>query len=279
VTQRGWLELRDGERSRQLELDPAWSVTGHTSAQPPQQYAFDWRAFFPDAPPRVDLARVHALALRYPDDDTEVAELSTQPFVLEQCYASLSRLENLRARLARIQRVLIDGFDAVATGCIDLDYARHHTVLYRSPEWAQKQAQVLWDQAAKACRLEVVRHTQFLPVDRYRKEVYGTTYDLIYCWIPFEEYGNSVACERIVADIMGSLNHTGLAFVIGPRGLLSTLVADPFVRECHGVEELSRLPLLTEHVRLHPRTRLNPTLNVFMVEKARETPRCPPTGA
>jgi hypothetical protein len=270
VAQRGWLELRDGERNRRLELDPIWSVTGQTPAQPPQHHAFDWRAFFQEAPPSVDLARVHALALFYRDDDTEVAELSTQPFVLEQCYAGLNRLEHLRARLARIQHVLIDGFDAVAAGCVDLDYVRHHTVLYRSAEWAQKQAQVLWDLAAKAGRLEAVRRTRFLAANRYRKEIYGTTYDLIYRWIPFEEYGNSLGCEQIVADLMQSLNHEGLAFVIGPRGLLSTLVGSASLREYCMVEELSRLPLLSEHLRLHPRTRLNPALTVFMLEKKRK---------
>ncbi|MBI5854939.1 MAG: hypothetical protein HZB35_06865 [Nitrospirae bacterium] len=274
LTEPDRLVLCDGRGTQAVRIDSAWgvTVTAHTSAKPSRLYSYDWRAFFPETPPGVDLALVHALALLYPDDDTEVAELSTQPFVLEQCYASLNRLENLRARLAGLQRVLIDGFDAVATGCIDLDYARHHTVLYRSAEWAQKQAQVLWDQAAKAGRLDAVRHTRFLPANRHWKEVSGTAYDLIYCWIPFEEYGNSLGCERIVAHIMESLNHQGLAFVIGPQGLLSTLIAGSIsVREYHGVEELSRLPLLTEHFRLHPRTRLNSALNVFMVEKTRET--------
>jgi hypothetical protein len=274
LTEPDRLVLCDGRGTQAVRIDSAWgvTVTAHTSAKPSRLYSYDWRAFFPETPPSIDVARAHALALLYPDDDTEVAELSTQPFVLEQCYASLNRLEHLRARLAGLQRVLIDGFDAVAAGCIDLDYARQHTVLYRSAEWAQKQAQVLWDQAAKAGRLDAVRHTRFLPANRHWKEVSGTAYDLIYCWIPFEEYWNSLGSERIVAQIMESLNHQGLAFVIGPQGLLSTLIAGSIsVREYHTVKELSRLPLLTEHVRLHPRTRLNTALNVFMVEKTRET--------
>lgn len=273
VVEGGRLQLRDGEGVRQLELDPSWHVAGDTQPHPSAVYPFGWRAFFGVCPPPLDPARVHQLALLYPsgdapDEEAEVAELSTQPFVLEQLCASLNGLDQLRARLARIRNVLIDGFDAVAAGCVDLDYFRTYTLLYRSPEWAQKQAQVLWDQAAQTGRLEAVRETRFIPLDGGRDEAYGRAYDLLYCWVPFSAYRDMGQSERMISAVCSALTAGGLALIMGPRDLRVSFASYAVrLRETAGVEDLARLPLLTEHQRLHPRTRLNPALAVFLIEK------------
>lgn len=262
------LHLRDGGRIYRLPLDPGWGITCETPVRQELTYPFGWRTFFHGRPPSLDPKRVHALALFYPDDETEVAELSTQPFVLEQLYASLNALPDLLSRLTRISRVLIDGFDAVAAGCIDHDYTRSHVVLYRSREWAQKQAQALWDRVALAGKLPAVRETQFLPADCYRKQAYEKEYDLIYCWLPFAIYPESAPCAQMISAVRASLIRNGLAFVVGPQALRALFALHALqVLRAHGVEDLVRLPLMTEHLRLHPRTRLNPALTVFLVEK------------
>ncbi len=262
------LQLGDGANIRQLTLNPVWGVTHETLSHRMATYPFDWRAFFCGSPPRLDPGSVHTLALFYPDDETEVAELSTQPFVLEQLYVSLNKAGGLPSRLARIRRVLIDGFDAVAAGCIDLDYARQTTVLYRSPEWAQKQAQALWDQAAQTGKLEAVRETRFLPAEQYRQAIHEKTYDLIYCWIPFAMYGQPNRCEEMLAGVSSALGEGGLALIVGPLELgMSFSRWSLHLLNAAGMSALERLPLLTEHLRLHPRTRLNQSLTVFLAEK------------
>lgn len=267
VVTEGQLQLRDGEQTRQLPVERAWGAIRDTPRHHMAAYPFGWRAFFEGAPPQLDPAEAYSLALFYPDDEAEVGELSSQPFVLEQLYESLNLLVDLPARLARIARVLIDGLDAVAAGCIDHDYPRCHTVLYRSAGWAQKQAQALWDRAAQAGRLPAVQETRFIPADRCRERAYGMRYDLIYCWIPFALYQEPGPCERMVAAVRTALTGRGLAFVIGPRDLRTAFASHGLrlVSAC-GVEEMARLPLLTEHLRLHPRTRLNPALTVFLAE-------------
>ncbi|MBI4401562.1 MAG: hypothetical protein HY581_08015 [Nitrospirae bacterium] len=260
--------LRDGDLTSQLPIDPAWGITRETHPHQVATYPFGWRAFFNGHLPPLDPVRVHALALFYPDDETEVAELSTQPFVLEQLYASLSGLGDRQTRLARITRVLIDGLDAMAAGCIDHDYIRSHTVLYRCPEWAQKNAQALWDQAAQAGRLNAVRDTRFLPNEMNHEDAYQREYDLIYCWIPFRAYDGSGWCERVVMELGTALSGHGLAFMVGPGRLRSILASHALrVLSAHAAQDLARLPLLREHIRLHPNTRLKSSLTVFLVEK------------
>ncbi len=262
------LQLRDGANIRLLPLNPVWGVAHETLSHRMAAYPFDWRAFFGGSPPKLAPVSIQTLALFYPDDDTEVAELSTQPFVLEQLYVSLNRVADLPTRLARIRRVLIDGFDAVAAGCIDLDYARQTTVLYRSPEWAQRQAQALWDQAAQTGKLDAVRETRFLPFDGAREEVYAGKYDVVYSWIPFADYEDRDWCTRALSTITTALTRGGLAFVVGPSRLGATLPAySMHLLDSTGAKELLSLPLLQEHLRLHPRTRLNETLAVFLIEK------------
>lgn len=262
------LLLRDGEQVHPLPVNPVWGVIQESPQPSVPRYPFGWRAFFANQPPLLDPARVYALALLYPDDDSEVGELPTQPFVLEQLYASLNQLDTLPARLKRLGRVLVDGFDAVAAGCVDSDFVRDHTILYRSSEWAQKQAQVLWDQAAQAGRLEAVRETRFLPADKYRGQAYENEYDLIYCWIPFSVYQDRGQSEKIVAAVRSALADQGLAFMIGPRDLHVAFASHGLrLLNVHGTEDMGRQPLLTEHLRLHPRTRLNPALMLFLVEK------------
>lgn len=262
------LQLQDGGTIRQLPLNPVWGVAKETLSHRMATYPFDWRAFFGGSPPLLDPVSVQTLALFYPDDDTEVAELSTQPFVLEQLYVSLNRVSDLPTRLARIRRVLIDGFDAVAAGCIDLDYARQTTVLYRSPEWAQRQAQALWDQAAQTGKLNAMRETRFLPSDGAREEAYEGKYDLIYSWIPFAAYEDRDRCVRALSTITAALTPGGLAFVVGPSWIGATLPAYSMrLLDSAGAKELLSLPLLQEHLRLHPRTRLNQALALFLAEK------------
>jgi hypothetical protein len=263
------LQLRDGSRIQQVTmLDPAWGITRDMSPHPAVTHPFDWRAFFGGSPPKLDPVPVQTLALFYPDDETEVVELSTQPFVLEQLYVSLNKVSDLPTRLARIKRVLIDSFDAVTAGCIDLDYARQTTVLYRSPEWAQRQAQTLWDQAAQTGKLNAVRETRFLPFDGAREEAYQGKYDAVYSWIPFAAYEDRDWCMKALSTVTAALTPGGLAFVVGPSRLGTTLRAYSLrLLDSTGVKNLLTLPLLQEHLRLHPRTRLNQALAVFLAEK------------
>lgn len=266
----GVLQLRDGARVTEVPADPAWGVTRETphSDRLPR-YPFGWRTLFGGGPPHVDPARAWTTALLFPENDSQVGEDSMQLFVLEQIYEHLNRLPDLVARLKKTHRVLIHNFDPVCAGFVDPDYAqRRYTVLYNRPEWAIKNAQSVWDRAAREGRLEAVQKVDFLPEQELRAWTYGGRYELIYEWIPFADYDDPPACETVVKDVARALTPRGLAFVVGPPCVASMMPALGLRLLCQGgPEDMRGLPVMVEHLRIHPKTRVNPELTVAMGEK------------
>jgi hypothetical protein len=165
--------------------------------------------------------------------------------------------------------MLIHNFDPVCAGFVDPDYAqRRYTVLYNRPEWAVKNAQAIWDRAAREGRLEAVRNVNFLPERELRAWTFGGKYELIYEWIPFANYADPPACEAVVKQVAGALAPRGLAFVVGPPCVASMLPAHGLqVLRRGGPDDLRGLPAMVEHFRIHPKTRVNPELTVVMGEK------------
>mgnify|MGYP001561321438 CR=1 FL=1 len=266
----GVLQLRDGARVTEVPVNPAWGVTRetpHSNCLP--RYPFGWRALFGGGPPHVDPVRAWTTALLFPENDSHAGEDSTQLFVLEQIYEYLNRLPDLVARLKKTHRVLIHNFDPVCAGFVDPDYAqRRYTVLYNRPEWAIKNAQSVWDRAAREGRLEAVQKVDFLPERDLRAWTYGGKYELIYEWIPFADYDDPPKCEAVVKDVARALTPRGLAFIVGPPCVASLLPAHGIRLLCRGgPEDMSRLPVMVEHLRIHPNTRVNPAVTVAMGEK------------
>ena len=208
-------------------------------------------------------------ALVFPADGMEVAEESTQLFVLEQIFDYLNQLPGLRSRLERIHWVLIHNFDPVCPGFVDPDNRlRRYTVLYNRPEWAQKNAQIIWDRAAREGRLEAVSDVEFVPEQTMDGTTYGGPYALIYRWIPFDQYDDPIGCEAVVKKIAHATASGGLVFVVGPPGVVDWFPKHGLHLLCHGgVNELVQLPAVIEHFRIHPNTRLKPQLTVVMGEK------------
>jgi hypothetical protein len=267
---REMLQLREGGRTTELPIPPTWGVTKETPpGERPPTYPFGWRELFGGMPPSIEPARAWATALFFPDDDSMVGEESTQLFVLEQIYGYFNSLPDPPSRLRKVHRMLIHNFDPVCAGFVDPDYAqRRYTVLYNRPEWALKNAQAIWDRAAREGRLEAVRNVNFLPERELRAWTFGGKYELIYEWIPFADYGAPPACETVVKEVAGALAPRGLAFVVGPPCVAAQLEARGVrVLRRGGPEDLRGLPAMVEHFRIHPKTRVNPELTVVMGEK------------
>lgn len=266
----GNLRLRDREEVAEIPLNPMWGITGSTPETARlQSYPFGWRSFFRGALPKVDPIRAWMTALVFPDDESEVGEDSTQLFVLEQIYDYLNQLRGLRSRLERTHWVLIHKFEPVCAGFVDPDnLPRRYTLLYSRPEWAQKNAQAIWDRAARDGRLDAVFEVEFVPEQTIAGTTYGGPYDLIYRWIPFDQYDDLPACEAVVKEVAHATSSGGLAVVAGPPDLVTWFPLNGLHPLCHGgVDDLIRLPAVIEHFRIHPNTRIKPQLTVVMGEK------------
>ncbi len=264
------LQLRDGHRVTDIPLDPVWNVAPPKEPPgPPPSYPFEWRSMFGGGLPTLDPARVWTTAHFFPADGSQVGEEATQLFVLEQIFNCLNTIPDLPSRLKKTHRVLIHNFDPVCAGFVDPDYAqRRYTVLYNRPEWAIRNAQSVWDRAAREGRLEAVQKVDFLPERELRAWTYGGRYELIYEWIPFADYGDPRECEAVVKDVARALTPRGLVFVVGPPCVASMIPAHGLRLLCkEGPEDMRGLPVMIEHLRIHPDTRVNPDLTVVMGEK------------
>src|SRR5207247_9702070 len=131
--------LKARENRVQMLLGPTWGDIGGALPSRAPSYPLDWRALFAGPPPHVAPARAFSAVLLYPDDGTEIEEAPTQPFVADYLQDTMEQDSNLRAHLARTERVLIHNFDAVLTTCVNLDRARDYTILYSRPDFARSE--------------------------------------------------------------------------------------------------------------------------------------------
>src|SRR5207249_1605559 len=205
-------------------------------------------------PPHVAPARAFSAVLLYPDDETEIEEAPTQPFVVDYLQDTMEQDSNLRAHLARTERVLIHNFDAVLTTCVNLDRARDYTILYSRPDFAQKQAQALWNQLAKAGRVEWAKRIRLMSAESARTAAYSQPYDLIYTWIPFSQFDRLAQVEETARAVAGALRPGGLGFVVGPSALSQSLQANRL--RLLSTEPVETLPTFRMHQSILPSARV-----------------------
>ena len=261
------LQLQDGDRREELPLRPEWGVA---RANPlPERSGFSsltWRALFPDGVPALDTRHAYFAVPIYPDDDTMVEDAMTQPLALEHILDYLERLSGAPRRSGPSGSMLIHDWDLLLSEIIDCADARDYTVLYTRPEFAQRQAQRLWDQATASGHLPHLQHIAFLPADRHQDVAYTKSYGMIYRWIPFDGYRRRADCERSLATVSKALASGGYAILVGPPWLgdassrvsLRMLASDP-IAETAGVRM---------HRAILPKSRINPEATLFLVQKA-----------
>jgi len=261
------LQLQDGDRRDEFPLRAEWGVTKpaplpERSASP----ALTWRALFPDRAPALDMKRAYFAVPLFPEDDRMVEDAMTQPLALEQTLDYLERLSSVPSRSGSLKNVLIHNWDLLLSEIIHPTEDQDYTVIYTRPEFAQRQAQRLWDNAAASGRLSNLRHVVFFQADQHQETAYAKSYGLIYYWIPFEQYRQRAECERSVAAVSKALVSGGSAILAGPpwlkdvcsRVALRVLVSDP-IAETAGVRT---------HRAILPKVRVNPEATLFLVQKS-----------
>jgi hypothetical protein len=260
------LQLRDGDRGEDLPLRPEWGVTQATPLPGRSSSSIlTWRTLFADGTPALDAKRAYFAVPLYPEDETMVDDVGTLALVEEQASVHLERLAGSQ-KASGSKAVLLHDWDAVLAECVDLEKDRDYTVLYTRPEFAQRQAQRLWDRAAATGDLARLHRVVFLQADRHQESAYARSYGLLYGWILFEQYGQRAECERRVSTIAKALASGGIAVLVGPAWMKEALarvslrvrVADP-VAETMGVRM---------HRTLLPKARVHPEATLFLAEKA-----------
>lgn len=263
--QKGMLVLNDRDTRTELPLSPVWGTIRDSLPPRPALAPIGWRAFFGESLPKVSPAQAFSAVLLYPDDDTEIEEAATQPFVADYLQDTIEESPELAAHLARSSRVLIHNFDAALMSCIHLDRARDYAILYHRPEFAQKHAQSLWNLMARTQRLDWAKRIRLLPADRSRQEAYQQQYDVLYEWVPFSQFKHLVDLEETARAVANALTPAGVAFVVGPPTMGELLQAHR-VRLAR-VEAVETLPTFRMHQAILPQARLKPDLTLFQIMK------------
>ncbi|MDE3035806.1 MAG: hypothetical protein KGJ14_07510, partial [Nitrospirota bacterium] len=263
----GALLLQQGQGTVRIPLNPSWGPIKDT-VPPPQEGAGTgegWRSLFGGQLPPVEPAQAFSAVLIYPDDDREIGELESQPFVADYLQDLSEQVPELSSRVGRSTHVLVDGFDATITTCLRPDGARHHTVLYDHAAFAQKQAQLLWNQLAQTNHLDWLPSFRFLPAAGHRESAYKHLYDLLFIWTPFQDFARPEALQRTCRRIPAALRPGGLVFVVGPTALPSHLTSSGLtILQRTPVEQL---PTVAMHRTILPKAGLKPGVILYLLTR------------
>ena len=200
----------------------------------------------------------------YPEDDAIVEEFATQPLAIEQILEYLEPLLPAGTLSSPFRSVLIDQWETVSAECLEATRGASAIVLYDRPEFAQRQAQRLWDKTAASGNLTTMTKIRFLPLAG-RPQAYDTVYDLILRWIPFAQYEQSPATDQALEEIEKALRNGGIAIVAGPAHLEQSAIRA-------GISQDARIPLSqTAGVgmlqAILPKLRVHPDAMLFLLRK------------
>lgn len=260
------LLLKDGKRVSTVTIRPAWGLSPAAPPAAPDVMApFEWRDFFEGGPPTVEPARAYGAVLLYPDDDREIDETASQPFVADALQDLMEQVPDLARAVQQAREVLIDGFDAVFSGLIQPDHPRDYTILYSRPDYTQKQAQLLWNHLAREQRWDWMRRIRLMPEGTHREPAYARQYDLIYRWIPFVASSPPDRPRALVRALCGALRPSASGFVAG-HAELGALLEGQRLRIIRS-DPVDALPPFRMHLSILPKARLKPGLTLFQVQR------------
>lgn len=255
------LILTDRDQERSVPLASQWGIVSQPQRFYPPLAHVDWRSLFEGTPPMCDPVQAFSAVLLYPEDNREIAEASSQPFVADYLQDLAEQTPELAAAIGRAAHVLIDRFDGAMASCIATDRPKAYTILFSHDAHAQKQAQLVWNRFAGLNRLEWLNRIRFKSSVDHRKEAYARRYDLIYAWVPFELFESKSGLQERAGELVQAFNTRGLAFVVGPEqfGMLLPSQRVVILKQ----ERIDELPTFRMHRTILPDARLRPGLTLF----------------
>ncbi len=258
----GRLFLDDHATSHEIVLEPGWGVTRESGSRATAHHDRSWKDLFPDGAPAVSPHEAYSATLLYPEDDTVIGDLASQPFVAEFWNDLMEHDQDLAARVEHAAHIFIHGFDA-AIGTLLAGRPQSATIVYSHGAYAQKQAQRLWNQWTRNPR-DGQGAYRFLGHDAVRHDVYETTYDLMYVWMPFLAYQDPAQLRAYAQRINGALRRNGLALLAGPDSL-PALISGLALEIVRG-DLVSDVQPFRMHKAILPRATLHPRLHAWILK-------------
>ena len=260
------LFLHDHKDAYEIPSQPSWGITQRHQAD--DQVAVNkessWKEFFSDGAPVISPREAYSAVLLYPEDETPVGELASQPFVADFLSDFIEQDQDLAFRVQQSGRILIRGFDGVIGSLLDFDRPRCTTIVYSHAAYAQKHAQASWNQLARKNRLDQQKSYRFLSENTFRHE--ASAYDLMYVWLPFASYDDAARLQDHLRQISDALRPNGLAFLAGPDSLSSIVTGLPL--DIVFGDLVAQLQPFRMHQSILPKATLNPRLSVWILKRS-----------
>ena len=272
----GQLWLTDHRSAHEIPLDPGWGVTQNADtgtapgAGTGSLHGHSWEDMFPDGPPVVSPREACSAILLYPEDESVIGDLASQPFVADFWHDLVESDPSLATHIRHDADVLIHGFDACITA-LPVNDCPSVTILYAHGAHAQKQAQGLWNQFTRHHQARSAGPPAHRPAHRFVSDrtglcdVYQARYDLMCVWLPFAAYDETAMLRESMQRIHDGLRRNGLVWLAGPDSLpalLSGLDVDVV-----GMELVSTLQSFALHKSILPRATLHPRLHAWILKK------------
>ncbi|MYH02867.1 MAG: hypothetical protein F4142_09915 [Nitrospira sp. SB0675_bin_23] len=257
------LLLHDHRTSHEIALRPTWGITHqskrHAGNQAVMNKANSWEGLFADCAPVVSPQEAYSAVLLYPEDETPIGDLASQPFVADFLNDFIEQDQRLVVQVGQSGQILIHGFDGVIGSLLTFDRLRSTTIVYSHGAYAQKHAQSVWNQLAQGNRLDWQTSYRFLSEDDFR---YGASaYDLMYVWLPFASYDEESTLQNRLRRISEALRPNALAFLAGPDSL-SSIVSGLSLEIVFG-DLVANLQPFRMHQSILPKAALHPRLTVW----------------
>ncbi len=260
------LYLNDGTQLNVFPIRESWQISSNEKRVAWKPSPSSWRNCFPLGSPAISPSEAFSAVLLYPDQSASIGEMESQPFVFDFFDDFLEEQPDLLRQRSHAGRVLLACCDAGLGASLKFDRPQSHTIWYTWPEFAQKQAQTIWNRLNRRNQLPWLPNFQLFPFHEDMLSVKQSSFDFIYLWIPFSDYSPHTQIERWITLLARSLSPGGIGFVAGPP-----ILREGFLRQGLQVlheEEGESLPTFRIHQTTLPYGFLNPALLVWIVQQS-----------
>ncbi|MCY4614364.1 MAG: hypothetical protein OXB94_12205 [Nitrospira sp.] len=262
------LFLSDHRTSHEIAQRPSWGVTHRLEQQAGNQTAAgketSWEGFFPDGVPAVSPREAYSAVLLYPEDESPIGDLASQPFVADFLNDFIEQDQRLAVQVGQAGEILIHGFDGVIGTLLAFDRPRSTTIVYSRMAYAQKHAQAAWNRLARKNRPDWQEAYRFMVEEAFEYGV--STYDVIYAWLPFASYDDTATLQDHLSRISAALRPNALAFLAGPDSLSSMVSGVPL--EIVFGDLVENVQPFRMHKSILPKATLNPRLSVWILKRS-----------
>ncbi len=260
------LHLYDGSHNQILKARESWRLSNHESNPPWNASVTSWRDCFPQGIPTLSSSQAFSAVLLYPEDSQIIGEKESQPFIFDYIDDFLERESDLRRHREMADHLLLIRCETSLGACVDYQRPQRYTIWYEWPEFAQKQAQGIWNTLQRQNHPSWLHNFQFFSVNEQSLANTLAPFDWINLWISFSIYDDYRELQQWCGFLANHLVPGGIGCVAGPKNFGNVLEEQGLSVVHAGLGK--SLPTFKIHQAILQASRLHPELSVWIVQQS-----------